>query len=77
MIGFADNEHNSEQKIPNCVPHFAKCAVRSPWHIFKALHEQFLFRITAAITASSLCSSILVRFPKFVPVLLIVSIIIE
>jgi hypothetical protein len=78
MIGFADTEHNSEQKIPNCAPHFAQCAVRSPWHIFKAFHEKLLFRITAAVTASLLCSSsILVRFPKFVPVLLIVSIIIE
>ena len=77
MIGFADTEHNPEQKIPNCAPHFAQCAVRSPWHFFKALHEQLLFRITAAVTASLLCSSILVRFPTFVPVLLIVSIIIE
>ena len=78
MIGFSDTEHNSEQKILNCAPHFAQCAVRSPWHIFKAFHEKLLFRITAAVTASLLCSSsILVRFPKFVPVLLIVSIIIE
>ena len=61
-------EHNSEQKIPNCAPHFARCAVCSPWRINKALHGQFLFRITAAATASLL--SILVRFLKFVPVML-------
>jgi hypothetical protein len=78
MIGFANTEHNSEQKIPSCAPHFAQCAVHSPWHIFKALYEKNLFRITAAVTASLLCSSsILVCFPKFVPVLLIVLIIIE
>ena len=78
MIGFADTEHNSEQKIPNCAPHFDQCVVRSPWYIFKALHEQLSFRITVAVTASLLrSSSILVRFPKFEPVLLIVSIIIE
>jgi hypothetical protein len=77
MIGFADTEHNLEQKIPNCAPHFSQCAVHSPWHIFKALHEQLLFCIRAAVTASLLCSSILVRFLQFVPVLLIVSFIIE
>ncbi|KIM73631.1 hypothetical protein PILCRDRAFT_15066 [Piloderma croceum F 1598] len=30
MIGFADTEHNSEQKIPNCAPHFAQCALPPP-----------------------------------------------
>ena len=69
MIGFVKTKHNLEQKIPNCAPHFAQCVVHIPWHIFKALHEQLLFCITAAVTASLLSSSsIIVCLPKFVPV---------
>ena len=66
MIDFANTEYNSEQKMPNYhILLSVRCIVLG---IFQGTSQIFLFRITAALTASLLSfSSILVCFLKIVP----------